>query len=89
MHRSVPIFINLERIIISIGTIYLLQVAGRKIILITGSIILVLCLLVMAIGFRANQIEEGSGNIAIIISIAVYFATFVNSYGPIAWLYMA
>ena len=86
--RYVPVLISIERLVVSLGAIYLLQLFGRKTLLTTFIFVLFWCTLGMTIGFMQDTGEEGHINWLIIISIIVFFLAFANSLGPIMWMYL-
>jgi hypothetical protein len=84
----IPVVLNLEQVLTSLATSYLLTRLGRKTILQAGTIGGVASLLFISVGFFLQSSLETFANILIIIGLVVFLANFGLSLGPIVWLYI-
>lgn len=96
MKNLIPVILNLEQTLTSLVTSYLLTRLGRKQILQGGTLVSIISLLMIGIGFfvrgGSDDPEPGPvttlGNVMIIAGLIIFMADFGLSLGPVVWLYI-
>lgn len=84
----VPVILNLEQTLTCLVTSYLLTRLGRKTILQGGTLVAVISLLLIGIGFFVRDSAESAGNVMVIGGLVIFMADFGLSLGPVVWLYI-
>lgn len=87
--KVIPVILNLESVVASIISSFLLARLGRKIILQAGTFMASISLLMVAIGFLVQPDSTNASNGLIITGLVIFMANFGLSLGPVVWLYIA
>ena len=66
----------------------LVKKLGRKVLIQMGTLVSVICLLIMFFGFQIKEEELNTAAILISIGMIVFMAFFGLTLGPIVWLYI-
>ena len=82
----IPILLNLVPVLVIMLTSCLLSKVGRKTLLQIGTLIEVMSLIIVSVGYFLNSDE---GKIMIVVGLFIWMIGFGLSLGPIVWLYIA
>ena len=87
LKQELPIFIQIEKLIVASMGVWLLKCYGRRYLTQIGLLLIFISLIGLTSGFWMNEDVQWSKNL-IFASFFVYIIAFVVTYGPIMWLYI-
>lgn len=79
------VFVGITNVVFTIVAVLLLDRVGRRKLLLTGTVGMVLSLILLGIYFTSSTLQNEAGYLAL-VALLVYIASFAVGLGPVFWL---